>query len=186
VVNTRVAASPVDRPPPPALPPVGRGLLHKLPRVVLAGLMAVAIVNLLIGVFLRYVMTEITNFLDVDMVRYTWVEEVGEFALAWMTLIGAAIGIREGVHFTLHLGVQRLPRPVQRAIAVANGLLIAGFGVLAAWHGWGLSMLNTQLESPALEINLGWLYGAAVAGGALIAAYGLASARAAWRDAPAH
>ena len=159
-------------------------VLAKLPRVVLATLMAVAIVNLLIGVFLRYVMTEITDFLDVDMVRYTWVEEVGEFALAWMTLIGAAIGIRERVHFTLQLGVQRLPAGAQRVIAMVNALLITAFGVLAAWHGWGISMLNTQLESPALEINLGWLYGSAVVGGALIALYGLMQARDVWRGAP--
>ena len=62
--------------------------------------MALAIVDLLIGVFLRYVMTEVTDYLDLDMIRYTWVEEVGEFTLAWMTLIGAAVGIAERVHFT--------------------------------------------------------------------------------------
>ena len=148
-------------------------LLQRLPRIVLATLMAVAIVNLLIGVFLRYVMTEITDYLDLDMIRYTWVEEVGEFGLAWMTLIGAAIGIGERVHFTLDLGVRHLPPGARRVIAVINALLIAAFGALAAWHGWGLSMLNIQLDSPALEINLGWLYGSSVVGGALIVVYGL-------------
>jgi TRAP-type C4-dicarboxylate transport system permease small subunit len=183
-VNTPAGASTADPPAHPVVSATGSGWLATVPRVVLAALMAVAIVNLLVGVFLRYVMTEITEFFDLDMVRYTWVEEVGEFALAWMTLIGAAVGIRERVHFTLHLGVARLPARVQRAIAVANALLIAAFGVLAAWHGWGISMLNTQLESPALEINLGWLYGSAVVGGVLIALYGLALARDARRGDP--
>ena len=152
-------------------------LNDKLPRVLLAAMMAVLIVNLLAGVFLRYVMTEITDFFDLDMIRYTWVEEVGEFTLAWMTLIGAAVGIREGVHFTLHLGVSRLSAPLRRAIGVFNALLIAAFGGLAAWHGWGISRLNTELTSPALEINLAWLYGASVIGGALIALFGLRLAR---------
>jgi TRAP-type C4-dicarboxylate transport system permease small subunit len=155
-------------------------VLQRLPRILLAAMMAVAIVNLLIGVFLRYVMTEITDFFDLEMVRYTWVEEVGEFTLAWMTMIGAAIGIRERVHFTLHLGVQRLSPRTQRRIAVANALLIAGFGGLAAWQGWGLAMLNTQLESPALELNLAWLYGSAVVGGILIMFAGVRLARDAW------
>ncbi len=159
--------------------------LRRLPRYVLAGLMAVAIVNLLIGVFLRYVMTEITDYFDWDMIRFTWVEEVGELALAWMTLIGAAIGIGERVHFTLHVGVERLPRPIQRAIASLNALLIAAFGGIAAWHGWKLSMLNTQLESPALSINLAWLYASAVVGGGLIMLYGLALAVSPQRDLPA-
>jgi TRAP-type C4-dicarboxylate transport system permease small subunit len=150
--------------------------LRRVPRYVLAALMTIAIVNLLIGVFLRYVVTQITDYFDWDMIQYTWVEEVGEFALAWMTLIGAAIGIAERVHFTLHVGVDRLPRPVQRVIASLNALLIAGFGALVAWFGWKLSLLNTQLESPALSINLAWLYASSVVGGVLIAFYGIALA----------
>lgn len=150
-------------------------------RMLVAILMAVAIVNLLIGVFLRYVMIEITDFFDLDMVRYTWVEEVGEFTLAWMTLIGAAIGIRERVHFTLHLGVERLSARTRRVIGLGNALLIALFGLLAAWQGWGISLLNTQLTSPALEINLAWLYGSSVVGGLLIALFGLRLARDVYR-----
>jgi TRAP-type C4-dicarboxylate transport system permease small subunit len=153
----------------------------RLLRIVVAGLMAIAIVNLLIGVFLRYVMTEITDFLDLDMVRFTWVEEVGELALAYMTMIGAAIGIRERVHFTLHLGVDRLSVSTRRAIGLANALLIVVFGALAAWQGWGISLLNTQLTSPALEINLAWLYGSSVLGGLLIVLFGLRLARAVYR-----
>ena len=53
--------------------------------------------------FLRYVMIEVTDWLDVDPIRFTWVEEVGEMLLAWLTLIGAAIGVRERTHFTLHV-----------------------------------------------------------------------------------
>ena len=48
---------------------------------------------MLAGVFLRYVMVEITDFLDLDPVNFFWVEEVGEFSLTWLTMIGAAIGI---------------------------------------------------------------------------------------------
>ena len=142
-------------------------------RFTLAALMGLAIVNLLIGVFLRYIMTEITDFFDLDMIRYTWVEEVGELALAYMALIGGAVGIRERAHFTLHLGVARLSQRAQRAIGVFNAVLIVAFGVLVTWHAWGLSVLNVLLTSPALEINLAWLYGSAVLGGVLIAFYGL-------------
>src|SRR5258708_27595608 len=95
------------------------------------------------------------------MVRYTWGDEGGELARAYMALIGGAVGIRERAHFTLHLGVARLSQGAQRAIGVFNAALIVAFGVLVAWHAWGLSLLNTQLTSPALEINLAWLYGSA-------------------------
>ena len=147
--------------------------ITNIPKIVVAVMLVAAIVNLLIGVFLRYVMTEITDFFDWDMIRFTWVEEVGELALAYMALIGAAVGIRERAHFTLHLGVQRLPAGVQRAIGMVNAALIVAFGGLAAWHAWGLILLNTQLTSPALEINLGWLYASALIGGVLIAIFGV-------------
>jgi len=62
---------------------------------------------------------------------------------------------------------------------------LAAFGGIAAWHGWKLSMLNTQLESPALSINLAWLYASSVVGGGLIVLYGLALAFSPQRDLPA-
>ena len=64
--------------------------IANIPRIVVALLLVAAIINLLIGVFLRYVMIEVTDYFDLDPVRFTWVEEVGEMMLAWLTLVGAA------------------------------------------------------------------------------------------------
>jgi TRAP-type C4-dicarboxylate transport system permease small subunit len=44
---------------------------------------------------------------------------------------------------------------------------------LAAWFGTRLAITNSMLTSPALQINLGWVYAAVSVGGALIAIYGL-------------
>src|SRR5258708_16052930 len=72
-----------------------------LPRTVLGILMIAAIVNLLVGVLLRYVMIPVTDYFDLESVGFFWVEELGELLLAWITLIGAAIGVLEHPHFTL-------------------------------------------------------------------------------------
>ena len=87
-----------------------------IPKIVVALLLVAAIINLLIGVFLRYVMIEVTDWLDVDPIRFTWVEEVGEMMLAWLTLIGAAIGVRERSHFTLHVLTHRFSARTQSLI----------------------------------------------------------------------
>ena len=63
---------------------------------------------MLYGVFMRYVMLPITDWLDVDPVNFFWVEEVGETTLCWLTLIGAAVGVAERSHFTLTLLVAPL------------------------------------------------------------------------------
>ena len=65
--------------------------LAAIPKIAVTALIVLAIVNLLIGVILRYFVGAITDYFDMDPVPFTWVEEVGEMSLAWLTLIGAAI-----------------------------------------------------------------------------------------------
>ena len=146
---------------------------HPKIQVVVAILLIAAIVNLLIGVFLRYVMIEVTDWLDVDPVRFTWVEEVGEMMLAWLTLVGAAIGVRERTHFTLHVLTHRFSPSAQSSIERGHHVLIAIFGAIAAWYGVKLCLLNRTLVTPGLEINLALLYASCVVGGVLLVVYAI-------------
>ncbi len=86
-----------------------RDIIVLLPKIVVTALLALAIGDMLAGVFLRYVMVEITDLLDLDPINFFWVEEVGEFSLTWLTMIGAAIGIADRIHFTLHVLTHHLP-----------------------------------------------------------------------------
>jgi len=147
--------------------------LSAIPKIAVTALIIFAIVNLLIGVVLRYVVGGITDYFDLDPVPFTWVEEVGEMSLAWLTLVGAAIGIYQRSHFTLHVFVHKLPLAAQVWISRFNHVLIVGVGILTAWYGYKLCLLNSTLHTPGLELNLAWLYASAVVGGVLIAIYGL-------------
>jgi TRAP-type C4-dicarboxylate transport system permease small subunit len=147
-----------------------------LPRVILASLLLLAILNLLIGVFLRYVMVRVSDWFDLPSINFFWVEEVGEFTLAWLSLIGAAVGIAEGVHFTIGALTQRLPPRLRAALYRTLHGLVACFGIAAAFSGWQLTLTNRELTSPGLGINLALLYVSAVIGGILIAVYGVRSA----------
>jgi TRAP-type C4-dicarboxylate transport system permease small subunit len=148
--------------------------LSAVPKLIVTALIIFAIVNLLIGVVLRYGVGNITDYFDLDPVPFTWVEEVGEMSLAWLTLIGAAIGVRQRSHFTLHVFVHRLSPAAQLWIGRFNHALIVGIGVLTAFYGYRLCLLNATTRTPGLELSLIWLYGSAVVGGILIALYGLA------------
>jgi TRAP-type C4-dicarboxylate transport system permease small subunit len=148
--------------------------LTAVPKFTVTALIILAIVNLLVGVILRYFVGAITDWLDLDPVPFTWVEEVGELSLAWLTLIGAAIGTQSRSHFALSVFVHRLPEPAQLWIHRFNHALIVGVGLLVAWYGFKLCLLNRTLATPGLEINLAWLYASSVVGGILIAIYGLA------------
>lgn len=145
------------------------------PKIVVGALLLAAIAVMLAGVFLRYVMVRVTNWLGLAPISFFWVEEVGEMLLAWLTLVGAAVGIAERTHFSVNLVVQHLPPAVQRAVHACNHLAIAVFGGVLAWEGWQVAALNTGLTSPALGISMGWLYAALVTGGILIALFALAT-----------
>jgi TRAP-type C4-dicarboxylate transport system permease small subunit len=147
--------------------------ISDIPKFVITALIILAMINLLIGVILRYFVGAITDWLDVDPVPFTWVEEVGEMTLAWLTLIGAAVGIRARAHFTLHVFTHRFSPAAQLWINRFNHALIVGFGGLAAWYGYQLCLLNRTLATPGLQINLAWLYASAAVGGALIVLYGI-------------
>jgi TRAP-type C4-dicarboxylate transport system permease small subunit len=147
--------------------------LGAIPDVFITVLMVVVIVDMLVGVFLRYVMTWISATFDLPSIRFFWVEEVGEWSLAWLTFVGAAVGIRRGIHFSVHLLIERFPVPLRCAVVVGHCVLMVAFGALVAVYGWQVAELNSQSFSPALVLNLRWLYLSSVAGGVLMVVYGL-------------
>ena len=152
-----------------------------LPHVVITVLMLVAMVDMLVGVFLRYVMTWVSARFDLPSVRFFWVEEIGEYSLAWLTFIGAAVGIRRGTHFAVHIVTERFPPPLRRAVTLGHYVLLTGFGALLTVYGWEVAELNSQSFSPALDLNLRWLYLSAVVGGVLMVIYSVAGLVDAWR-----
>jgi TRAP-type C4-dicarboxylate transport system permease small subunit len=129
-------------------------------RIVIGGLLLVAIAVMITGVFLRYVMVPITNALDMGAISFFWVEETGELLTTYLALIGGAVAIAEGGHFMINLLVHKLPVRVQQFVNVFNRAVIAVFGGLLAWQGWRLVGLNWSLGTPALGISLGWFYAA--------------------------
>jgi TRAP-type C4-dicarboxylate transport system permease small subunit len=159
---------------------LGRAL-RRAPDLVVTALMLVAMIDMLTGVFLRYVVTWISARFDLPSVRFFWVEEIGEYALAWLTFIGAAVGIRRGTHFAVHIVVDRFPPRLRRAVFTGHCLLLAAFGALVAVYGWQVSELNSQSFSPALDLNLRWLYLSSVVGGVLMVVYSMAMLGDVWR-----
>lgn len=156
---------------------VGGNPLTALPRFLVGVLVLFAIGVMLFGVAMRYIMLPVFDYLDWDPINFFWVEELGEAALAWITLIGAAIGVAERSHFTLAVVTHRWSRGAQRVVHIANHLFIAFFGGLIAWLGVKLAILNAPLTSPALEFSLAWLYVPVTVGGILIGLFALQAAR---------
>ena len=61
-------------------------------------LMVILSVDLMLGVFSRYVLAS----------TFTWYDEIARACFVWVVFLGAAVGVKRGAHFRLHLLVDRL------------------------------------------------------------------------------
>jgi TRAP-type C4-dicarboxylate transport system permease small subunit len=137
-------------------------------RYLLGLMLLAAIAIMLIGVALRYLVGPVAQHFNTH-IDFFWVEETGELLLGWLTFVGSGIGILERSHFAISLLVEKWSPGAQRLVFHFTMLAAALFGLVLAWQGSRLVILNAPLTTPALEISMGWLYAAVVAGGVLIA-----------------
>jgi TRAP-type C4-dicarboxylate transport system permease small subunit len=150
--------------------------LNLIPRIVLVILMIIMLVDMMLGVFFRYVVGQ----------ALPWSEEVGTLCLIWLTFIGGAIGITRSSHFAMHLFLDSLRPSQRRMLRTAIALLIMVFGLVLAPYGLELTIRNSTSITPGLGLNLGVQYASAFVGGVLIVCYAAALAIQAIRGRDVH
>lgn len=64
-----------------------------------------------------------------------WVVEISEYWLVYLTFLSAPWILRHNGHVREEFVVERLPRPLQRAVDVFTNLLVVGISALLAWFG---------------------------------------------------
>jgi TRAP-type transport system small permease protein len=137
-----------------------------IPRIVLVILMIVMLVDMMLGVFFRYVVGQ----------ALFWSEEVGTLALIWLAFIGGAIGITRNSHFAIHLLLDNLQPKQQRILRVVIALMTMIFGAVIVPYGLDLTIQNAESITPGLGLSLGLQYASAFVGGIMIVCYALALA----------
>lgn len=123
-------------------------------------LMAAMTVDVLLGVFFRYVVQD----------ALTWTEETARYLMIWTGFIGTGLALREGNHVAVEFLIHRLSGAGHRALIMLIRILSLGF--LASVIGASLLLLprvSTQ-RTPALAISMLWPY-LAVPMGCLLTAF---------------
>ena len=126
-------------------------------------LMVVLSIDLLLGVFSRYVLVN----------TFTWYDEIARACFVWLTLLGAAVGVKRHAHFRLHLVVDRLPQRLQKAVAVLFPLVIMAFAAVLIQQGLVFLELGRIQQTPVMGMPKTWIYVAVPIGGALMILYSL-------------
>ena len=98
----------------------------------------------------------------------SWTEPLSLLLMSWFILLGAAVGVREGMHLGFEIGLHFAAPPVRRIMEITTHLLLMGFGGAMAWYGWDLAMGTWSAKMAGVDLPQGVDYLPLVGGGALI------------------
>ncbi len=119
-------------------------VLSRFEEVATTALISVAVVVTFLEVVQRYIFGGSLG----------WANEVTIVSVIWATMLGASLGVREGVHIGVDVVVERLPRPVARVVTTV-ALLASAVWVFAVGV-WGVDFVSFQMRTnrltPELEI----------------------------------
>lgn len=87
-----------------------------------------------------------------------WSEELARYCFVWIVFLGGAIGLSRGIHLGVDLLVNMLPTPVRRAIDALTSALIAAFALTVIYASWPVLNMNMFQRSPALGIQMTYIY----------------------------
>lgn len=127
-----------------------RWLLSNPVEAILAVLTLFVCLDVLVAVFFRYVLQHSLSFYD----------ELARFAFMWMTFLGAATAVRRRTHFSVALFIHKFPEWLQKEVSILLYLIMISFAGLLLVMGIRIVRVTTMQTSPAIEISMGWFYGA--------------------------
>jgi TRAP-type C4-dicarboxylate transport system permease small subunit len=126
-------------------------------------LMVVLFVDLFLGVFSRYVMVR----------TFTWYDEIARGCFVWLTLLGAAVGVKRHAHFRLQIIVDRLSPRLRQATVFLLPLVVIIFAGVLIQQGLVFLDLGKFQQTPVMGLPKTWIYVAIPIGGVLMILYSL-------------
>ncbi len=145
----------------PAMPLLKKfsDLLARLCRIVIAASTVVMIGFLFVQVLLRYLFSA----------GFPWAEELAITLCAWIVLLGAGLGVKEGFHVRLTVLLDVLPTRALPFLEGAIQLVCLGFGIGLAYSGYVLTRQSEGMYLATMHVPIGVLYTVTIVSGITIA-----------------
>lgn len=128
----------------------------------IAGLLAIVAV-VFYQVFGRYVLND----------SPTWAESLAILMILYVTLIGAAVGVRDAGHIGLDSLLVILPDAMRRKVEIVIYLLVGLFGAGMAYNGWLLGQSVAAYKIPNLHVSEALRYVPLALSGVLIVLFSI-------------
>ncbi|MCW0232429.1 MAG: TRAP transporter small permease [Ferrovibrio sp.] len=145
------------------LTPINAWISRLCMYVAVAGLLGIVIV-VTYQVFGRYVLNDTP----------TWAESVALVLVLYVTMFGAAVGVRDAGHIGLEsVLVMVLPERFRLSMEILIHALVAVFGIVMGWNAWLLAESVMPYKIPNLGLSEGVNHLPLVIAGALITLFSL-------------
>lgn len=96
-----------------------------------------------------------------------WTEEIALIILIWISMLGAGVGVRTGIHVRVEAFINIFPKLIRKIIDVCILLFIASFGVGMSYYTF-LLVKRLPNRMAATGIPVWWMYLPAAICGVLI------------------
>lgn len=116
--------------------------------------LSVFTVALIFGqVFMRYALSS----------SLSWSEEIARYAFIWMIYIGVSYGVKKGKHLGVDAFSELFQAKGKIVLGIIANLSFLIFAAVVVYFGFDIVLRITR-ESAALQLPMGWVYAAPVAG----------------------
>lgn len=123
--------------------------LDKLVEYFLALLMVGIVVSVFWQVFTRFVINNSSS----------WTEEVARFMMIWIGFLGAAVGLRYGMHMSIVFIVNKVSNKIcRKAVDIFIIIITMCIGIVLLFYGYKYMVTGQDRASMALQINMSYIY----------------------------
>jgi TRAP-type C4-dicarboxylate transport system permease small subunit len=98
----------------------------------------------------------------------TWTETLALVLILYVTLIGAAVGVRDAGHLGMDSLLVLVPAGPRRWLEIAIHVLVGAFGAAMAWNGWILGASVAAYKLANIDLSEAVRYVPLAFSGALI------------------
>jgi TRAP-type C4-dicarboxylate transport system permease small subunit len=89
---------------------------------------------------------------------FDWPEEMARYLFIWVALLGAALALKRGAHFSIDALVKRLPAKGRLIVPLFIHAILAAFTLVVAVKGFQLAMRVSEQLSSGMEISMTYPY----------------------------
>lgn len=122
--------------------------IHKAEKLILIILMVALTIISFLQVFFRLVVHD----------PLAWSEEASRYLFVWATFFGAVVVLSKNEHFKIDFVVELFPKKAQKYFIYFSYLCVAIFSYILIFYGFALQQSASSQLSPALRLNMMWVY----------------------------